>query len=57
MSFDDRKRIFLRNLPAKLAMQLDQQGQSDMESVYLTARRWESFFKVTRAEARLPGSF
>jgi hypothetical protein len=57
MSFDHRKQIFLRNLPAKLAMQLDQQGQSDMGSVYLAARRWETFFKVARTEAHLPNSF
>lgn len=55
MSFDDRKRIFLKNLPAQLATQLDQQGQSDMESVYLVARRWESLDKVARAAAHLPG--
>lgn len=57
MSVDDRMRIFLRNLPAKLAMQLGRLSHSDMESLYLAARRWESFDKVARAEVHLPTNF
>ena len=53
MPFDDRKRKFLGNLPTELAMQLHQESRSDMESVYLAARRWESFRKAARAAAHL----
>ncbi|KAH8991593.1 hypothetical protein EDB92DRAFT_667782 [Lactarius akahatsu] len=51
MPLDVRKHEFLRNLPAELVMELDQQSQSDMESVYLAARRWESCRRAARAVA------
>ncbi|KAH9033980.1 hypothetical protein EDB83DRAFT_2318922 [Lactarius deliciosus] len=59
MSLDVRKHKFLGNLPAELVVELDQQSQSasDMESVYLAARRWESFCRVARGVDHFyPGS-
>ncbi|KAH9026167.1 hypothetical protein EDB84DRAFT_1440198 [Lactarius hengduanensis] len=56
MALDVRKHKFLENLPAELVMELGQESQSDMESVYLAARRWESCRRAARAVAHFPSS-